>query len=295
LERHGSSVTIRIVICRGARFGWVVLLPVALVAVACSSSDSGGARARDAGGDVAFDAPRDAGGETSHDAAADATRDVAGDASGDAEAASPCPADMVAVGTFCIDRYEAPNRAGAQPLVMYTFDEADAWCTARGKRLCFDDEWTLACQGPTASAYPYGNTYEPGECNDDKTWIAYDQSKLDLWPWNLPASQIDSLPALLAAVRAEGPNTSIAADEVERLYQGTPSGAKPGCGGAYGVFDLVGNAEEWTRRRDGGTTSFHGSLKGRYWAESRTCQSAVTTHGDGFRFYEIGFRCCKDP
>lgn len=269
-----------------------MLVALLLVQAACSSPDSGGS-ARDAGGGAAFES-RDGGGEAARDATAEATREATAHAGGDAEAASPCPPDMVAVADFCIDRYEAPNRVGAEPLVMYTFDEADAWCTARGKRLCFDDEWTEACQGPSATAYPYGNTHEFGECNDDKTWIAYDQSKLDLWPWNLPAAHIDSLSALLAAVRAEGPNTSIAADEVERLYQATPAGAKPGCGGAYGVFDLVGNAEEWTRRRDGGTTSFHGSLKGRYWAESRTCQSAVTTHGDGFRFYEIGFRCCKD-
>ena len=84
------------------------------------------------------------------------------------------------------------------------------------------------------------------------------------------------------------------ADHVEAIYQGEPSGSNAGCVGPAEVYDLVGNVEEWTRRRDGGVPDFHGSLKGRYWAESRTCQSRVTTHGDYFRFYEIGFRCCLD-
>lgn len=33
---------------------------------------------------------------------------------------------------------------------------------------------------------------------------------------------------------------------------------------------------------------------GRYWADTRTCQDIILTHGDLFRFYEIGFRCCKN-
>jgi formylglycine-generating enzyme required for sulfatase activity len=82
---------------------------------------------------------------------------------------------------------------------------------------------------------------------------------------------------------------------VEALYQGEGGGNNPGCVNDFGVYDLVGNAEEWTLRADGGSTDFHGALKGRYWAESRTCQSTVTTHGDTFRFYEIGFRCCAEP
>jgi formylglycine-generating enzyme required for sulfatase activity len=80
------------------------------------------------------------------------------------------------------------------------------------------------------------------------------------------------------------------------LYQGAAAGEHPECVGAAGVFDLVGNVEEWTTRRDGGSgPDFSGALRGRYWAESRTCQSSVTSHGNAFRFYEIGFRCCLDP
>ncbi len=206
-----------------------------------------------------------------------------------------CPDDMVPVAGACMDLYEAPNRAGADPLVMYTFVEADAWCGARGKRLCYDDEWTDACAGPDGWAYPYGPVRVPGRCNDAMTWRAYNQSALNGWPFGASAADVDSLDDLYARARARGVAASAAVDEVIRLWQGVGSGTRDGCVGAAGAYDLQGNVEEWTRRRDGGTPSFHGNLKGRYWAEPRTCQSGVTTHGDGFRFYEIGFRCCLDP
>jgi formylglycine-generating enzyme required for sulfatase activity len=169
---------------------------------------------------------------------------------------------------------------------MYTFVQAEDWCEARGKRLCFDDEWTAACAGAAGTAYPYGATRQPGVCNDEEIWRVYDQSLLNQWPPAASSTAVDSLDQLWAAAGA-------AADHVQDLYQGEAGGANAGCTNESGVFDLVGNVEEWTRRRDGGMTDFHGSLKGRYWAESRTCQSAVISHGDGFRFYEIGFRCCR--
>ncbi len=209
----------------------------------------------------------------------------------------PCPAGMVLLKPkTCMDRYEAPNVKGLLPLVMYTFNNAAAWCKARGKRLCFDDEWSAACASPTGlNKYPYGSTHKPGVCNDNKLWKVYSQTKLNGWPSSASSTKIASLTQLLAAAKAASSTGKVAADHIQSLYQGTAAGAKPGCVGPAGVFDLVGNVEEWTRRRDGGSgAQFHGALKGRYWAEPRTCQSAVKAHGDGFRFYEIGFRCCKD-
>jgi formylglycine-generating enzyme required for sulfatase activity len=205
-----------------------------------------------------------------------------------------CPDDMTPTGGACMDLYEAPNVAGALPLVMYSFTEAEAWCGARDKRLCFDDEWTQACAGASGWPEPYGPTRVPGECNDDQVWRVYNQTLLNGWPTSVSTAQVTSVEALLDAARAKGGAAQAAADHVWSLYQGTGGGAKSSCVGAAGAFDLVGNVEEWTRRRDGGQPQFHGNLKGRYWAEARTCQSGVTTHGDAFRFYEIGFRCCRD-
>ena len=230
-------------------------------------------------------------GDSAEDSAAPADSGPPAD-SGDSGPASVCPADMAAVGTVCMDLYEAPNRAGAPPLVMYSFDEAEDWCQARGKRLCLDEEWEQACAGDGENEYPYGHEHQPGVCNDEETWLTYSQTSLNYWPSDASSPGIESLEELFAA--ASTGSGAIAAEHVAELYQGEGGGDNAGCVGAAGVFDLVGNAEEWTRRADGGTTSFHGNLKGRYWAESRTCQSGVTSHGDSFRFYEIGFRCCSE-
>lgn len=239
---------------------------------------------------------RTPGGDDSGPVEADADSDADADTDSDTDADSdvgPCPDTMALVGEACMDLYEAPNRAAALPLVMYDFDEAVAWCQARDKRLCTDDEWELACAGSQGKAYPYGDTHQPGVCNDEEAWLVYSQSELNYWPSDASADWIESAEELFEHAGSLGTG-SIAADEVESLYQGEGGGENTGCVGAAGVYDLVGNVEEWTRRADGGTTGFHGNLKGRYWAESRTCQSSVTSHGDGFHFYEIGFRCCRD-
>lgn len=208
------------------------------------------------------------------------------------DAPLPCPDDMVLVETWCMDRFEAPNREGELPLVMFHFDEAESWCLSRGKRLCFDDEWTRVCGGEQGLSYPYGDSHDPGVCTDDKLWRTYDQGLLNAWPWKIDTDVVESLSQLLDAAREQG--GTAAADHVQWLYQAEPSGSRAGCTTGDGAYDLCGNVEEWTRRRSGSTEGFHGNLKGRYWAETRTCQNSITTHGDQFRFYEIGFRCCRD-
>ena len=85
-----------------------------------------------------------------------------------------------------------------------------------------------------------------------------------------------------------------AAEHMNFLYQADASGSHLECASEYQVFDLSGNVEEWTLRADGGIQNFHGSLKG-YWAhkDNTDCISSVKAHGDGFQFYEVGFRCCR--
>jgi formylglycine-generating enzyme required for sulfatase activity len=262
---------------------------LALLAILACSPD---APQRHEPGALPLDSATDSDPETDTDSDSDSDSDT--DTDTDTDTSGPCPGDMAPVGQVCMDRYEAPNLEGALPLVMYSFDEAEDWCEARAKRLCLDSEWLAACEGEQGWSYPYGDTHQPGVCNDEETWRAYNQDELNHWPTEASEPEIESLEALLARAASLG-SGAVAADEVLSLYQGEPSGDNCGCAGPARVYDLVGNVEEWTRRADGGSDSFHGALVGRYWAESRSCQSSVTTHGDSFRFYEIGFRCCMDP
>jgi hypothetical protein len=195
--------------------------------------------------------------------------------SGGVDAGGPCPSDMATVEAFCIDRYEAPNVAGADPLVMESAVTAEAWCAAHGKRLCTEDEWDTACAGPQNFIYPYGDTHVDSRCNDDKLWRVVDETALNTWP------------------------SATAQAEVQKLWQGAPSGSYPECVSGYGVFDLTGNIEEWVVRTQPHVNSYPHVLKGCYWAgcyggAKPRCGSTNPAHADGFRYYETGFRCCQD-
>jgi formylglycine-generating enzyme required for sulfatase activity len=186
-----------------------------------------------------------------------------------------CPSTMVRAGNYCIDRYEAPNRRGAHPLVMQSANDANAWCTDHHKRMCTEDEWISACQGEEHRTYPYGNEHVDGRCNDDKAWQKVDEALLARWP----------------SVEAKA--------HAKELYQGTRSGSKRKCSSEAGARDMTGNVEEWVVRTREHANDYPYLLIGCYWSgcyggNKPTCHSTNNAHGPEFRFYETGFRCCKD-
>jgi formylglycine-generating enzyme required for sulfatase activity len=188
---------------------------------------------------------------------------------------SGCPAGMVRVKDYCMDRYEAPNRKGARPLAMQSANDADAWCAAHHKRLCKEDEWIDACQGDEHRAYPYGSEHVDDRCNDGKEWLEIHEDTLNKWP--APEAQ----------------------KHAKDVYQGARSGSKRKCVSQDGVYDLTGNLEEWVVRTREHANDYPYLLVGCYWSGcygggKPTCHSTNNAHGPEFRFYETGFRCCKD-
>jgi hypothetical protein len=187
-----------------------------------------------------------------------------------------CAEDMVSLPTFCIDRYEAPNRAGELPYALKTAEDGETWCAERDKRLCTEDEWTRACEGPHGRRYPYGNEYRRSVCNDDRPWLAVHWDLLAKWP------------------------SDVAVDEANRLFQADRSGARAGCTSEEGVLDLTGNVAEWVRRSDvASRPGYEHVLKGCYWAgcyhePHPNCAFRNSAHPGSFRTYEAGFRCCSD-
>ncbi len=207
--------------------------------------------------------------------ASSATNAVSVGVGGIGAVSSPCPEGMAKVGSFCMDRYEAPNEKGAKPLVMQSAITAAAWCKMHDKRLCDQDEWEAACEGPNHWTYPYGNTHVTSRCNDDKLWKVVNEKLIATWP--------------SAAAKAE----------VDKLYQAAPSGSYAECVSADGIYDLTGNVEEWTVRTKPSASGYPHVLKGCYWAScyggsKPTCGWNNPAHADGFMFYETGFRCCRD-
>ena len=171
---------------------------------------------------------------------------------------------------YCIDRYEWPNRVGAQPRVMVDWNEAKAACAGVGKRLCRRSEWVLACEGPKRLPYPWGYRRRPSPCNIDRPAIPFDVHAL-----------FDK------ATREE---------ELARLWQADPSGSHPDCVSGFGVFDMAGNVDEWTDNQlDDPSTRRPSTLNGGYWGPVRdTCRLTTKKHTPRFRFYQVGFRCCAD-
>lgn len=205
-----------------------------------------------------------------------------------------CPDGMLAVESFCVDRFEAslvtldgepwspyfnpgdtPVRAvsieGAVPQAYIDGVRAAAACDNAGKRLCTDLEWLRACQGPDETVYPYGETKLPGVCNDARAVhpaIEYFGTSDD-WIWSeLGNACIDQLHDSLDL-----------------------TGENPGCITAEGAYDMMGNLHEWTADPAG---TFRGGFYVDTVLNGPGCLYKTTAHNTQHWDYSTGFRCCAD-
>ncbi len=210
-----------------------------------------------------------------------------------------CPPGMAPAGSICIDCFEAslervtpsggatswspydnpgatPVRAvsieGAVPQAYIDQLQAADACANAGKRLCTDSEWLAACQGTAGNVYPYGNTREPGVCNDARAVhpaVEY-YGTTDPWIYSaLDNACLDQLPASLDAC-----------------------GANPGCVTPGGIYDLMGNLHEWT---DDPAGTFRGGFYVDTVINGNGCLYVTTAHNTSYWDYSTGFRCCADP
>lgn len=205
-----------------------------------------------------------------------------------------CPAGMVRVTDFCIDRYEASlvqmdgtawspyhkptgvrvravSLELAVPQGYISQTDAAAACAEAGKRLCTDTEWLRACRGSNDFVYPYGNTREDGRCNDARARhpaIEYFGTS-DNWIWSeIDNACINQIPNALAL-----------------------TGQHADCETESGAFDMMGNLHEWTADPSG-------TFRGGFYTDTRIngegCQYRTTAHSTGHWDYSTGFRCCAD-
>ncbi len=178
---------------------------------------------------------------------------------------------------FCIDRYEYPNRPGAHPVWMLDWYESQATCESKGKRLCWSSEWTAACEGPGYTPFPYGFERDHHVCNMDNFYIE------------------PMRPGPRAQFFFYSKEKEVAFKELSRLDQSVPSGSMERCSG-FGVHDLTGNLDEWVVSDEPPREkSRWAGLKGGAWGHVRSqCRPMTYSHEPEFRYYFVGFRCCRD-
>jgi len=166
---------------------------------------------------------------------------------------------LLAVGAFCIDRYEYTAPGDDLPLNYASFQKATSVCEGLGKRVCTESEWNFACEGEEMRPYPYGFSRE-ATCNQDRT---------DLYEPN--------------------PHYQILADRRE------PAAARPGCVSPFGVYNMAGNMDEPVLREGSAHVEpYRNALKGGWWMAARNrCRPATTAHDDYYKDIQVGVRCCS--
>lgn len=177
--------------------------------------------------------------------------------------------------SFCMDRYEYPNQPGEMPWVLTSWIQARELCQKRGKRLCTEDEFNFACEGPEMLPHVYGHERDPTKCNIDKPYRQPDQSRQ-------------------MRTYEQCPSNEFCRTELARLDQRHAIGSTHTCASWAGVIDMNGNVNEWVEL-PGKVHPHRSGLKGGWWGPVRNrCRPTVTFHKEFDYGYEAGFRCCHD-
>ena len=182
------------------------------------------------------------------------------------------PVDGVAIGSTIV----AVVADGIKPQGYISQTQAALACSHAGKRLCRLSEWLTACQGPDGSTYPYGNSYQPGACNEGRATNPVNDC---FGPGN-----VFTYANMNASCCDDQPNTVAAGGSFSR------------CRSSFGIFDLHGNLHEWVEAT---TASGNGIFKGGFFVDAKLngagCLYATTAHAKSYHDYSTGFRCCADP
>ncbi len=160
---------------------------------------------------------------------------------------------------------------GQRPNAYLSAIAAEKACENVDKRLCTEKEWVTACKGENNTKFPYGNEYEDGACNvAQKGWAP-------LILHGATAAHLDDPRLILLPLK-------------KPFIEKTGSRAK--CVSKFGddgVYDMVGNLQEWIADQNGVFTGGFSNLPSK-----EGCDEKETAHKRPYIDYSLGSRCCAD-
>jgi formylglycine-generating enzyme required for sulfatase activity len=166
----------------------------------------------------------------------------------------------------------ARSLAGVRPSGYVTGLTAESACARAHKRLCSAEEFVVACRGEEDRKFPYGDSYISGACN-----VFRDVHPASVLHGNAAVGHLD--PRLNRVLEGGQPLLG-------------RTGAAPRCRSRWGddgVYDLVGNLDEWLDEPKG-------AFAGGFYARSTRagCDAMVRAHPRRYLDYSTGLRCCRD-
>ena len=176
-----------------------------------------------------------------------------------------------------------PEGLADHPVVLVSWDEANAYCDWAGKSLPTEGEWEKAARGENGQAYPWGDQWDRTTLNSSSTIAGRELPTIEEWTDWWRNSYNGELRAKIVTTAPVG---------------SYPSGASP-----YGALDMAGNVFEWTenwfdsypgshyQNSQFGTT--YRTIRGGDWYLDRiyTRTSARLRSPPDHRVPTIGFRC----
>jgi len=240
-----------------------------------------------------------------------------------AGAAPGCPAEMVRIGRYCVDRWEAhlvkvdedgneklwthnkrlekqyryraKSEPGFFPQGYISRVESTQACENAGKRLCSRSEWIRACKGKKGLRYPYANNMRADVCNSGKIHLLERFHGKNARAWTYEAFNNPELNVLAGYLAKTGEYSECKSDEE--------------------VFDMVGNLHEWVsdmvdedifdildrdkvdRKKQPykvGNGIFMGGFYSTTMEHGPGCLFSTIAHEPKYHDYSTGFRCCMD-
>jgi formylglycine-generating enzyme required for sulfatase activity len=221
---------------------------------------------------------------------------------------------MVEIDGFFIDKYEASlirmegnsevlhpyyerpdgsgfiavSLAGVLPQGYISQNESAEACGNAGKRLCTMKEWQTACKGKRNYMFSFSTDPDAAGCNLGgphhlAEFFGNNNSNWTYEDFNDP--RLNQRPGFLGK-----------------------TGSHSDCKSDYGVFDMLGNLQEWVSKKvrvtkPGSQYKYLGTFVGAFYsnpadtdevhAGGTGCEYRIAGHGPGYHDYSTGFRCCK--